>query len=63
MATDMVRASKFLALVLRHEPAAAGLTLDAEGWAPVDALLRGLAAAGLPLDREALAALVAGRWC
>ncbi|NNE86745.1 MAG: RNA 2'-phosphotransferase [Silicimonas sp.] len=34
-----VRASKFLSLVLRHKPQAAGLTLDAEGWAEVDAVL------------------------
>lgn len=34
-----VRASKFLSLVLRHKPEAAGLTLDAEGWVEVDAIL------------------------
>lgn len=34
-----VRASKFLSLVLRHSPEAAGLSLDAEGWADVDAIL------------------------
>lgn len=28
--------SKFLSLVLRHEPQAIGLTLDAQGWAEVD---------------------------
>ena len=32
--------SKYLALVLRHKPEAAGLVLDAEGWAPVDDVLR-----------------------
>ena len=28
--------SKFLSLVLRHEPEQIGLTLDEEGWADVD---------------------------
>ena len=39
MAGRAVRISRFLALVLRHDPARIGLTLDAEGWADVDALL------------------------
>lgn len=34
-----IRASKFLSLVLRHRPEAAGLALDAEGWADVDTIL------------------------
>ena len=35
--------SKYLSLVLRHNPAAAGITLDAEGWVRVDDLLAGAA--------------------
>lgn len=35
----LVPGSKFLSLVLRHQPDVAGLTLDAEGWAEIDALL------------------------
>lgn len=35
------RTSKFIALILRHDPAAAGITLDPQGWAVVDDLLRG----------------------
>jgi putative RNA 2'-phosphotransferase len=31
--------SKFLALILRHKPEAGGLSLDAEGWADVEAVL------------------------
>jgi len=31
--------SKFLSLVLRHKPEAIGLSLDAEGWAPIDELI------------------------
>ena len=31
--------SKYLALILRHRPEAAGLRLDAQGWAEVEAVL------------------------
>lgn len=58
MSFDPLRSSKFLSLVLRHEPERAGLTLDAAGWVAVDDLLRGCAAAGQPLTREQLATLV-----
>lgn len=37
---DLVAASKFLSLVLRHQPEVIGLSLDAEGWADIDALIR-----------------------
>ena len=55
---DPIRASKFLSLVLRHDPSAAGMTLDAGGWAGVDALLAGANRASLPLDRPGLEAVV-----
>ena len=58
-APDPTRVSRFIALVLRHDPAAAGLTLDAEGWASVDALLQALRTRHGPFPREALEALVA----
>lgn len=35
----MKEVSKFLALILRHRPDAGGLTLDPEGWAPVEDVL------------------------
>jgi putative RNA 2'-phosphotransferase len=54
-----VRLSKFLSLVLRHQPEKAGLTLDSAGWVAVDALLRGCAAAGNAIAREDLERLVA----
>jgi hypothetical protein len=44
-----VRVSKFLSLALRHRPQAAGLTLDPEGWANVDALIEGAETQGLTL--------------
>ncbi len=34
-----VRVSKFLALVLRHDPARIGIELDPSGWAGIDELL------------------------
>lgn len=34
-----LKISKFLSLVLRHQPGQIGLTLDAQGWADVDELL------------------------
>ncbi len=40
------RTSKFISLVLRHDPGAAGISLDAQGWAKVDELLSGLASKG-----------------
>lgn len=54
-----IRSSKFLSLILRHEPARVGITLDSSGWTDVDALLAALARHGHPLTREQLAELVA----
>jgi putative RNA 2'-phosphotransferase len=55
-----VRISKFLSLVLRHEPERMKLVLDDAGWTPVDAVLHGFAEAGLPVTREDLEAIVRG---
>jgi putative RNA 2'-phosphotransferase len=52
---QLTRLSKRLSRALRHDPAAAGLTLDAAGWIPVDALL-----AAMRIDRADLDAVVAG---
>ena len=51
--------SKFLSLVLRHDPARIGITLDSAGWTDVGALLAATAAHGTPISREELAHLVA----
>lgn len=51
--------SKFLSLVLRHQPEAAGLTLDVQGWVDVELLLAGCNAHGRPLTRRALDEVVA----
>lgn len=53
------RISKFLSLVLRHEPARIGITLDDAGWVDVDALLAACGAHGVPITRSALTAIVA----
>lgn len=55
---NLVRSSKFISLVLRHEPKRAGLTLDSAGWARVSDLLRGMAAAGHRITREQLESIV-----
>jgi putative RNA 2'-phosphotransferase len=44
--------SKFISLVLRHDPGAAGLTLDAHGWVRVRDLCRALEERGQRLDLE-----------
>lgn len=57
--SSLVRTSKFLSLVLRHQPEAIGLTLDAQGWAEVGELIRLANAAGRELNRPLLERVVA----
>jgi putative RNA 2'-phosphotransferase len=54
----MKRTSKFLSLVLRHEPEKIGLTLDAAGWVDVSELIAKCNAAGQALDAGSLAEIV-----
>ena len=58
-ASRQTHISKLLSLVLRHKPQAIGITLDAEGWAPVDELLDALRAHGTPLSHAELQEVVA----
>lgn len=51
-------ASKFLSLVLRHRPEAAGVILDREGWIRIDELLAGCAAHGVRITRAELMEIV-----
>lgn len=44
--SELIALSKFLSLVLRHEPQKIGLQLDDAGWISTQELLRCLAAAG-----------------
>ncbi|WUH94176.1 RNA 2'-phosphotransferase [Streptomyces sp. NBC_00433] len=54
-----VKASKFLSLVLRHDPGRIGVALDEAGWAGVDELLAACAAHGRRLSRAELDHVVA----
>lgn len=55
----MVRDSKFLAGVLRHNPGKIGIELDAAGWVDVDVLLAALARRGRRIGRARLDHVVA----
>ena len=50
--------SKFISLVLRHKPDAAGITLDEHGWANVDELLAGVNHSGRKINMEILEEIV-----
>lgn len=52
--SKLTTVSKFLSLVLRHEPHRIGLALDDAGWASVDELLSKATAAGQPITRTML---------
>ena len=55
---DLTTLSKAVSRVLRHRPDAAGITLDKDGWCPVDELLAGLAQAGTAVTEEQLREIV-----
>lgn len=59
MDKHLIHFSKFISLVLRHQPQQYGLTLDAEGWAQIDDLIVVANRAGVPLTRELLQQVVA----
>lgn len=50
--------SKFLSLVLRHQPETIGIELDQNGWTDVDTLLKKSNAYGIRLDNETLKHIV-----
>lgn len=52
------RLGRFLSLVLRHNPGAAGISLDEHGWANVDELLNGVRRTGRQIDMETLEHIV-----
>lgn len=56
--TETTKISKTLSYWLRHAPQEGGLTLDANGWTNVDALLAALADKRLPADWDTLLAVV-----
>lgn len=59
MDPSLVSTSKFLSLVLRHDPARIGLELDPSGWVEVDVLLAAAQRAGVHIDRALLERVVA----
>ena len=59
MDRDLAQTSKYLSLILRHQPHRLGLTLDPAGWIDIDVLLEACAAHGVALDRATLDAIVA----
>ena len=56
MLTDKenTRISKFLSLVLRHQPDELGITLDESGWTNVDALIAKMKGKGFHITKEIL---------
>ena len=49
---DTIRTSKFLSLILRHEPERVGLRLSEAGWVGVEELLRAVNLHGVALTLE-----------
>lgn len=59
MSKKIVSASKFLSLVLRHQPEVIGMQLDPEGWLPIDELIENANQHGNPITLELLHEVVA----
>jgi putative RNA 2'-phosphotransferase len=55
---NLVRKSKFLSLVLRHQPEKVGIRLDEAGWVAVDELLDGCRRAGHAITPDQLREIV-----
>ncbi len=55
---EAVRISKFLSLVLRHQPETISLVLDDNGWADVDLLIEKCNEKGVALNRAVLEYIV-----
>ncbi len=55
---EIVRISKFLSLVLRHQPSKIGILLDENGWTEVNALIQQANKNGVQLSREVLELVV-----
>lgn len=55
---DTIRISKFLSLILRHEPDRVGLELDSAGWVGVTELLEAVNRHGVALTLEQLKQVV-----
>lgn len=53
-----IKLGRFLSLVLRHQPEAAGIRLDEHGWADVQQLLEGVSKTGRLIDMDTLERIV-----
>ncbi len=58
MSKSLVKQSKFLSLILRHNPGVVGLTLDDGGWVSVEELLNALKTHQKEMSRERLLEIV-----
>ena len=56
---EIIKTSKFLSLILRHEPERAGLKLGEAGWVDVDELLQAVNSHGVTLTLDQLKHIVA----
>lgn len=59
MKQDLVSTSKFLSLVLRHQPEVVGMKLDPEGWLPISELIANANERGKAISLELLHDVVA----
>jgi putative RNA 2'-phosphotransferase len=62
MSDRVVRISKFLSLVLRHQPEKIGLSLNQSGWASVDQLIEASRSRGVEFTLEELQNVVASNY-
>ena len=58
MEKDLKHISKFMSLVLRHKPEEIGIQLDANGWANIDDLIKGLISKGYNVDLKIIRQVV-----
>lgn len=58
MSSD-IKLSKFISLILRHQPDTVGLTLDEHGWADVQELITGINKSNRVIDMDTLERIVA----
>lgn len=58
MKEELIKKSKYLSLVLRHNPGAASIKLDPNGWVEVDVLLKGANANGVSISESELQEII-----
>lgn len=59
MRRDLIRYSKLMSFILRHDPGAFDLTMDDAGWVGVDALITAMRTRHTAMDRALLEEVVA----